>query len=120
MKRLIFGALSLLAATSTARAQSPAARVSDQTSHGGSIVGPGALTVRIGGQSAAVVGDFATCPLSTGTPPNDVPHVGGPIITGSATVLIGGRPAARVGDTISETGSFATVLTGAATVIIGP
>ncbi|HEY8103154.1 MAG TPA: PAAR domain-containing protein [Gaiellaceae bacterium] len=94
--------------------------MNDQTSHGGSIVGPGALTVRIGGQPAAMVGDFAICPLSTGTPPNAVPHVGGSIITGSATVLIGGRPAARVGDTISETGSFATVLTGAATVIIGP
>ena len=118
MKRMISLHLLALVAASSAGAQGPAARVGDATNHGGSIVGPGVGSVRIGGQTAAVLGDQTTCPLSSGTPP--VPHVGGPIVTGSTTVLIGGRPAARVGDINSETGSSATIVTGASTVIIGP
>jgi uncharacterized Zn-binding protein involved in type VI secretion len=35
------------------------------------------------------------------------------------TVLIGGRPAARVGDANAESGSSATIASGAATVLIG-
>jgi uncharacterized Zn-binding protein involved in type VI secretion len=116
MKSLVFGALLLLAAP-TARAQSPAARVSDATSHGGVVVGPGAPTVLIGGLPAARVGDIATCPQA---PPGQPPHVGGPIVTGSATVFIGGMPAARLGDTILEAGASATIAIAALTGLIGP
>jgi len=115
MKRSILCLLAFTAAVSV-QAQTPAARVTDQTSHGGQIIGPGVPTVLIAGLPAAVVQDQATCPLVSGT----VPHVGGPILTGSATVMIGGRPAARVGDTIVENGPPATIITGALTVLIGP
>jgi uncharacterized Zn-binding protein involved in type VI secretion len=74
----------------------PAARMGDQTAHGGVIV-VGFPTVLIGGKPAARIGDMHTCPMATpGTPP--IPHVGGPITLGSPTVLIGNMPAARVGD----------------------
>jgi uncharacterized Zn-binding protein involved in type VI secretion len=89
-------------------------------SYGGQVIGPGVPTVLITGLPAAVVSDQTTCPLSSGTPPNEVPHVGGPILTGSATVMIGGRPAARVGDSNVENGPPATIITGAFTVLIGP
>lgn len=118
MKRTLSLPLLALVIASPAAAQGLAARVGDATNHGGSIVGPGIASVRIGGQPAAVVGDQTTCPLSSGTPP--VPHVGGPIVTGSSRVLIGGQHAARVGDSNAETGSSATIVSGAATVIIGP
>ena len=49
-----------------------------------------------------------------------VPHQGGPIVTASATVLVGGRQAARVGDSNAESGSSATIASGAGTVTIGP
>ncbi len=62
-----------------------AARVTDTTNHGGTIVGPGVATVLIGGMPASVVGD-----LVSGV------AVVGAITMGSFTVLIGGRPAARV------------------------
>jgi uncharacterized Zn-binding protein involved in type VI secretion len=116
MKRLFVSAL-LLALASTARAQGAAARVTDATSHGGVIVGPGNPTVLIGGLPAATLGDQATCPQVA---PGPVPHVGGPIATGSTTVFFAGRPAARAGDTVVENGPSATILTGAPTVIIGP
>lgn len=94
----------------------PAARVGDNhicpqvtpggTPHvGGPIIGPGAPTVLIGGQPAAVVGDNCTC----AGPPDT-------IVAGSGTVLIGGSPAARMGDSTAHGG---TVLGTAATVIIG-
>jgi uncharacterized Zn-binding protein involved in type VI secretion len=118
MKRSIL-CLLILAAAASARAQAPAARVGDVTSHGGLIVGPGVPSVLIAGQPAAVRDDFASCPLSS-PDPTPVPHVGGLIVTGSATVMIGGRPAARVGDSNAEVGASATILTGALTVIIGP
>ena len=71
----------------------PAARMGDQTAHGGVIV-VGLPTVLIGGQPAARVGDMHTCPMVTGV----VPHVGGPITgPGSPTVLIGGH-ARRAGE----------------------
>ena len=53
----------------------PAARVGDITAHGGTIVGPGAPNVLIGGQPAALVGDMHACPQLEG---GVVPHVGGP------------------------------------------
>jgi uncharacterized Zn-binding protein involved in type VI secretion len=95
----------------------PAARMGDQTAHGGVIVG-GYPQVLIGGKPAARLGDMHTCPMATpGTPP--VPHVGGPITTGSATVLIGGQPAARLGDSAVCTGPPDSIIMGCPTVLIG-
>lgn len=71
-----------------------AARVTDITTHGGTIVGPGVPTVLIGGMPAAVMGDQHSCPI-----PPTTPHVPvSPFIMGSATVLIGGKPALRTSD----------------------
>ena len=94
----------------------PAARVGDNhicpqvtpsgTPHvGGPIVGPGAATVLIAGQPAAVVGDTCVC----AGPPDT-------IVAGSGTVLIGGSPAARLGDATAHGG---TVIGTSATVNIG-
>ena len=120
MKRLSFFLLLALGAAFPALAQSPAARVGDPTSHGGAIIGPGVANVLIEGKPAAVLGDETTCPLSSGVPPTQVPHVGGPIVTGSTTVFIGGKPAARAGDVNAEINASATIATGAPTVLIGP
>jgi uncharacterized Zn-binding protein involved in type VI secretion len=120
MKRCVFVLWLAFAAAAVARAQAPAARVGDPTSHGGQVAGPGVPTVLVGGRPAAVLGDLTTCPLSSGAPPNEVPHVGGPILSGSATVLIAGKPAARAGDQNAETLASATILAGALTVLIGP
>jgi len=70
----------------------PAARVGDQTQHGGVITGPGATTVLIGFRPAAREGDYHTCPMSD---PGPKPHVGGPIVGHSATVEIEMAMAAR-------------------------
>jgi uncharacterized Zn-binding protein involved in type VI secretion len=93
----------------------PAARISDfhacpmltgQVPHvGGPVVGPGAPTVMIAGQPAAVVGDSCIC---TGPPDT--------IVAGSGTVMIGGVPAARMGDSTAHGGS---IVLGAPTVNIG-
>lgn len=72
---------------------------------GGPILPPGTITVLIGGQPAATVGDMCTC---SGPPDN--------IIKGSATVFIGGKPAARQGDSTAHGGS---ITAGCATVLIG-
>lgn len=72
---------------------------------GGPVVGPGAATVLIGGQPAAVVGDMCTC---VGPPDT--------IVKGSATVLIGGKPAARMGDMTAHAG---VIVAGQPTVMIG-
>lgn len=94
----------------------PAARMGDQTAHGGVIV-LGLPTVLIGGQPAARVGDMHTCPLVTGL----VPHVGGPVLPpGGVTVLIGGLPAARMGDMLTCVGPPDTIIRGEMTVLIGP
>lgn len=71
------------------------ARMSDTTTHGGTIVGPGEPTVLIGGMPAAVMGDNHVCSL----PPNSHQPTVSPFLVGSTTVLIGGKPAIRVGDT---------------------
>lgn len=89
----------------------PAARVTDTTTHGGTIVGPGAPTVLIGGMPAAVVGDTHVCVL----PPNTHPPAT-PFPSGSGTVLIGGVPALRTTDT-AGCGAMAAV--GEPTVMIG-
>lgn len=95
----------------------PAARMGDQTAHGGAIVA-GMPTVLIGGKPAARLTDMHTCPMQTpGVPP--IPHVGGPIVgPGSPTVLIGGLPAARVGDSCVCVGPPDSIVMGAPTVII--
>ena len=72
---------------------------------GGPIIGPGVLTVLIGGIPASVMGDNCTC---VGPPAT--------IIKGSVTVLINGRPAARMGDPTAHGG---TITVGFPTVLIG-
>ena len=67
---------------------------------------PGCLTVIIGGQPAARVGDMCVC---VGPPDT--------FAMGSFTVLIGGKPAARIGDQTAHGGKIAV---GCPTVIIGP
>ncbi len=89
-----------------------AARVGDTTNHGGTIVGPGAPTVLIGGMPAAVVGDTHICLL----PPNGHQPTASPFPSGSATVLIVGVPALRTTDSCI-CGAMAAV--GEPTVAIG-
>lgn len=95
----------------------PAARMGDTTSHGTPLSpGPGAVTVRIGGQPAWRAGiDFHTCPLVTGV----VPHVGGTVAVGSMTVRIEGAFAARQGDQVIEAGPPNAIAMGLPTVKIG-
>ncbi|MBF9031837.1 hypothetical protein HKCCE3408_15665 [Rhodobacterales bacterium HKCCE3408] len=95
----------------------PAARVTDQTSHGTPLSpGPGASTVLIGGMPAWRVGmDFHTCPLANGPQP----HVGGTVASGSTSVMIQGAPAARMGDQVVEAGPPNAILKGEMTVLIG-
>ena len=85
-----------------------AARVTDVSTHGGTVVGPGNPTVLVGGLFAAVLGDMHACPIP-GHPPT-------PIVMGSTSVLIGGIPAARAGD---SAGCGAAVGVGLPTVVIG-
>lgn len=95
----------------------PAARLGDLTVHFGTI-GPAvaAMTVLIGGQPAATLGDPHVCPMFNGLQP----HVGGTIAKGSATVLICGKPAARVGDIIACGGGPGAIAPpGCPTVLIG-
>jgi uncharacterized Zn-binding protein involved in type VI secretion len=94
----------------------PAARMGDQTAHGGVIVG-GFPTVLIGGKPAARVSDMHTCPMSNGP----VPHVGGPILPmGPVLVMIGGLPAATVGNMCTCVGPPDSIAMGCPTVLIGP
>lgn len=90
----------------------PAARITDITTHGGTIVGPGEPTVLIGGLPAAVLGDNHACAIP---PPAHAPTVG-PFPVGSTTVLLGGKPAIRLGD-VSVCGATAAI--GEPTVLIG-
>jgi uncharacterized Zn-binding protein involved in type VI secretion len=89
----------------------PAARVGDTTGHPGTVTGPGASTVLIGGMPAAVMGDMHACAF-----PPPASHPPTPFAKGSGTVLIGNRPALRIGDTA---GCGAPVAVGAFTVMIG-
>jgi uncharacterized Zn-binding protein involved in type VI secretion len=96
----------------------PAARMGDQTAHGGTITS-GLPTVIIGGKPAARMGDMHVCPMATPAVP-PIPHVGGAIVMGSLTVMIGGQPAARVGDTVACPGPPNTIIPpGCPTVLIG-
>ncbi|GAB5381059.1 MAG: PAAR domain-containing protein [Aliiglaciecola sp.] len=89
-----------------------AARVTDTSTHGGTIVGPGVATVLIGGMPAAIATDQHVCVIP---PPAHLPTVS-PFPMGSATVLIGGMPALRTTDTCI-CGAMAAV--GEPTVMIG-
>ena len=89
----------------------PAARVTDVSNHGGTLIGPGEPTVLIASLPAAVLGDNHVCPIP---PP---PHITvSPFPMGSTSVLIGGKPALRVGD-VCLCGASAAV--GEPTVLIG-
>ena len=90
----------------------PAARVGDLSTHGGTIVGPGASTVLIAGMPAAVAGDMHVCAL----PPTGHQPTASPFPAGSTTVLICGRPAVRTTDAC---GCGAMAAVGALTVQIG-
>lgn len=58
----------------------------------GQVIGPGSITVLLGGLPAARCGDFGLAPTCGGyAPPFD-------IVTGSSSVFIGGKRAARMGD----------------------
>jgi uncharacterized Zn-binding protein involved in type VI secretion len=92
----------------------PAARITDTTAHGGTIVS-GYPTVIIGGMPASRITDMHVCPAFNGP----VPHVGGPLILGSFTVLTGMMPQSRIGDLLICVGPPDTVVTGCWTVLIG-
>ncbi len=88
-----------------------AARVSDLSNHGGTILGPGVSNVLIGGKPAAVAGDTHVCAL----PPIGHQPTASVFPLGSLTVLISGRPALRTSD-VCLCGAAAAV--GEPTVII--
>jgi uncharacterized Zn-binding protein involved in type VI secretion len=88
-----------------------AARVGDMTNHGGTVTGPGAATVTIGGQPAAVAGDMHSCPLGSNAHPP-----ASPFPMGSSSVRIGGVPALRTSDAC---GCGATPAVGLPSVTIG-
>lgn len=89
-----------------------AARVTDTTTHGGTITGPGISTVMIGGMPASVLGDMHVCSL----PPDSHQPTSSPFTAGSGTVLIGGMPALRTGDSC---GCGASAAVGCPTVMLG-
>jgi uncharacterized Zn-binding protein involved in type VI secretion len=73
-----------------------AVRVGDLTNHGGTVVGPGVPTVKIGGMPAAVMGDNHVCVIP---PTPATPHPpSSPFPMGSVTVKIGGKGALRKTD----------------------
>jgi len=89
-----------------------AARITDISTHGGTIIGPGVPTVLIGGMPAAVATDNHVCAL----PPVGHQPTVSPFPIGSVTVLIGGKQALRTGD-VCICGASAAI--GLPTVIIG-
>ncbi len=89
-----------------------AARVTDTTNHGGTIVGPGVATVLIGGMPASVATDQHVCSL----PPNVHQPTVSPFPAGSGSVMIGGLPALRISDTCL---CGAAAVVGEPTVMIG-
>ena len=93
----------------------PAARVTDMTQHGGTIIPPGALRTKIEMLPAARITDMHICPMVTGL----VPHVGGPIIMGSPNVFIEFLPAARVMDQLVCVGPPDMIAKGAAKTFLG-
>jgi uncharacterized Zn-binding protein involved in type VI secretion len=77
----------------------PQARLTDTTSHGGTII-TGAMKTMVDGLPAARMGDKHACPIQG--------HGVTSIITGSLTTMIEGKPAARLGD---MTACGATIIT---------
>ena len=72
-----------------------ALRVGDTTTHGGTVTGPGEMTVLINKKPAAVANDMHTYSI----PPSQAhPLTASPFPKGSLTVLIGGKPALRTSD----------------------
>ena len=92
----------------------PAARLSDLTAHGGTVV-VGCPTVLINNLPASRIGDMHVCPMLTGI----VPHVGGPFVLGSFTVLVGGVPQSRVSDMLICVGPPDLLANGSPNVIVG-
>lgn len=90
----------------------PAARVGETTTHGGTVVGPGASSVLLENMPAAVATDNHVCAL----PPDTHPLTASIFPTGSSTVLIENKPALRTTDTCI---CGAMVAVGATTVLIG-
>lgn len=85
----------------------PVARLGDVA---GGVIASGLLTVTVGGQPIARLGDAVT-PHGTGI------HGGSVLATGSATVFAGGQPVSRIGD-IASCGH--PIASGNVTVIAGP
>lgn len=96
----------------------PAARFTDQTSHGTPLgPGPGSSNVLIGGLPAwRAIADTHVCPQVT---PAGSPHLSGVVTVGSTSVLINNFQAARQGDMITEAGPPNTITMGETTVQIG-
>lgn len=88
-----------------------AARVTDVSTHGGIIIGPGVPTVLLEGLPAAVATDNHVCAL----PPSGHAPTASIFPLGSTTVFIGGKPALRSTD-VCLCGAGAAV--GAVTVLI--
>ena len=65
-------------------------KIGDPTNHGGSIIGPGAPLVTVGGAPAAVQGDMHSCPMQF---PGPAPHAVTPFPVGNPLITIGGVPA---------------------------
>lgn len=85
----------------------PVARLGDVA---GGVIASGLLTVTVGGQPIARLGDAVT-------PHGSGPHGGSVIASGSATVLAGGQPVARIGD-IASCGH--PIASGKVNVVAGP
>ena len=59
----------------------------------GTILGPGAPTVKTEGQSTSVINDSVS-------PHGDPPHVSATIVSASSTVFAEGKPVSRIGDSM--------------------
>ncbi len=89
-----------------------AARITDTTTHGGTVTGPGSTTVIIGGLGAALGGDNHVCSI-----PANTGHLQASVFpVGSTSVFIDGAPALRAGDVCA---CGASVAVGEPRVIIG-
>jgi len=86
-----------------------AARLEDQTTHGGVVISPSPPKVLIAGMPAALAGDVHLCPVPQ-------PHPPSVFAKGSGSVFIGGRPVLRAGD---AAGCGAVLVGGATKVLIG-
>lgn len=89
-----------------------AARIGDQSTHGGVIIPPASVPgVYVEGLPAAVQGDTHVCPITPSHPTSS------PITAGSTSVFIGGRPAVRA--IVDVCGCGAAVAAGAVNTMIG-